>query len=42
MRNVTTDYGKKTENAENERKTLQDLEYGEQHLKNWKIRNAKL
>ena len=42
MQNVGSDYGEKIENVENERKTLQDLKYGEKHSKTWKIRNAKL
>ena len=38
MRNIGPDYGKKSENVENERKTLEDLEYGEKHSKRkWEI-----
>ena len=31
MHNVGSDYGEKAENVENEKKTLQDMEYGEKH-----------
>ena len=30
----------KLKNVENETQTLYDLEYGEKHLKTWKMRNA--
>ena len=31
---------KKSENGELQKRTLQDLRYGNKHGKNWKIRNA--
>ena len=33
---------KKLKNVENEKCTLQDLEYGEKYAKNWKMRNAQV